>query len=147
MSDDINSPDIDPDRLTMKPLLGELVQEAVKLAIIDSVSFGSLSEMGVDAYFEHTKKRRAALYVNIFNVTDEEWASINPMALAMNVACRLLGSGGWDVRGVYGGNASPGDLLEATFGKPYSHPAQGVIDGLKDAGFDLEEPEGGEVGA
>jgi hypothetical protein len=110
--------------LSMKPLLGAVVQEAVKLAVIDVVTLPAkpgdppdqLTGPGTRRY--PTDEERAAWRSDIFTIPDAALADIDPLALAQCVACRLLGAGGWTAAGVYGGNASPRELLEATFGRP-----------------------------
>lgn len=130
------------DDVSMKPMLGALVQEAVLLAIVDSVALPTDETGGLEALtasLDRNAARREALRADVFLLTDEEWASIDPKAQAQNVACRLLGPGGWTVRGVYGGNASPGELLEATFQRPYSGPLDELRSALEASGFVLED--------
>ena len=47
-----------------------------------------------------------------------QYVDFDPGALARNVACRLLGTGGWTVNGVYSGNATDQQILDATIIRP-----------------------------
>jgi hypothetical protein len=107
---------LDEGRLSMKPLLGALVKEAVKLALIDSVMPTEREPNGQTRLPTDEEQRRWR--EDIHSIPAAYIANMDPLALAQNVACRLLGTGGWSVNGVYGGNASPRDLLDATFERP-----------------------------
>lgn len=103
------------DDVTMKPLLGILVQEAVTLALIDSIV------PPVDdahPYGLLTDDERLAFRRNVHSIPSEWIAAMDPMALAQNVACRLLGTGGWSIGDLYAPNATPREVLEATLERP-----------------------------
>ena len=87
--------------VSMKPLLGKLIQEAFRIAVLDCIP-------------DLDDNRRVAIFRDIYAVTEEEWQSIDPGALCQNIGCRLLGTGGWTVRGVYSGNASTREVFDAT---------------------------------
>ena len=99
-----DGPDVGPpeDQVSMKPLLLKVIEEAFRIAVVDSL------------LPEATDERRVKIYRDIYAITEEEWGSIDPSALAKNLCNRLLGSGGWAVRGVYSGNASAKDVFDAT---------------------------------
>lgn len=110
---------VDSER-TMKGLLAVAIKEAVKLALIDSVL-----AMGADKahdegeeWGEATSRLRAEWDQNIYAIPSELIARMDPMALAQNICCRLLGTGGWTISGVYGGNASPAQMLQASIARP-----------------------------
>lgn len=105
----------------MKPLLSVAIMEAVKLAIIDSIAPAEI-DGDVDAWMAESDARRDRLAFDIYQITGEELASIDPGALAQNVACRLLGTGGWCVNGVYAGNATPREILDACVHRPDQDP-------------------------
>lgn len=47
-----------------------------------------------------------------------QYVDLDPGALARNVACRLLGYGGWNVGGIYSGNATDRDIFDASIIRP-----------------------------
>jgi hypothetical protein len=47
-----------------------------------------------------------------------QYVDFDPGALAQNVACRLLGTGGWNVGGIYAGNATDRDVFDASIIRP-----------------------------
>jgi hypothetical protein len=49
------------------------------------------------------------------------------------VACRLLGTGGWSVNGVYSANATARETLQATFARPDQSHADELAFDLKRA--------------
>lgn len=93
----------------MKPLLSIAVHEAVRLALLD-------------------------VLVNPDGSPNETPLPFDDIALAQNVAIRLLGSGGWTVNGVYTGNASPREILEASIDRPDRDPVAGIRSSLWLAG-------------
>lgn len=99
------------DEVSMKPLIGLAIQEAVKLALIDCLDPHQV-----------TDEDRMRYRWDIHSVPDELWAGIDPTALAQNVACRLIGTGGWTVNGVYAGNATPKQILESCIERPDEDP-------------------------
>jgi hypothetical protein len=109
-------------RHSMRCLLALAVQEAVKLALIDSVLCCEMDEVierdGVDAWDERGDEVRAAWRRDIHAIPSRHIAQMDPMALAQNVSCRLLGYGGWMVGGLYAPNASPRDIFEASLERP-----------------------------
>ncbi len=96
------------DDITMKPLLAVAVTEALRLAIQDSMM-----------------------------PEDKTLADIDLDALAQNLCCRLLGTGGWMVRGVYSGNATPQEILHACVEHPRADPLADVKAAF---GFEHETP-------
>lgn len=112
------------DNVTMKPMLAEVLREALVLACIDSSFAPEIDEDGacwigaydtaeewMDATEEFKRQWRANPYEIPLDRIDIE-------ALAQNLAVRLLGSGGWFLNGVYTGNASNRDIFEKTFDRP-----------------------------
>ena len=85
----------------MKPLLSVAVKEALKLALNDTIISG-----------------------------DARLCDLDLDALGQALCCRLLGYGGWDVQGVYAGNASPQELLHASIENPGRRQIQDVVDAL-----------------
>lgn len=87
--------------VTMKPLLAVAIKEALRLAIDDS-------QMDGDMYLR----------------------DIDLDALAINLCLRLLGTGGWMVRGAYAGNASPQQILHACIDRPGRENIAPIIEAL-----------------
>ena len=79
----------------MKPLLGLAIQEAVHLAIIDCCDP------------DRTPEQQMEWEYDIYAIPSEQLAQMDPIALAQNVACRLMGPGGWRIGDMYTGNATP----------------------------------------
>ena len=110
----------------MKPLLGKLIERAVVLAISDCIAPPN-EFSGMDGY----SKRRRDIQRSVYNISEEDWAQIDPMALAKNVCCRLLGMGGWEVNGVYSANATVNQVVNACFGAEASRdPLADIIEDL-----------------
>ncbi len=133
-------PDLGEDnRVTMKPLLGKMVQEAVKLALIDATMPPKGSKTHGDEWGHWTDAEKAEFTHDIYAIPAQSLAEMDPGALAQNVAVRLLGPGGWFVAGVYSGNATTQEVVDATFARPN----QSEIDELAfDLGLtDPTEPE------
>lgn len=101
-------------RHSMRCLLSVAVQEAVTLALIDTARPRDAN--GQDRFW--TDDEKLAMRRNIYAMPDEALGNMDPGALARNVACRLLGTGGWIVGGVYAGNATPREVFEATIERP-----------------------------
>ena len=117
--------------ISMKPLLSKLVQRAFVLAVSDCIPPPE-GINDLDAY----DKRKEEIQRNVYDITPEEWAQIDPMALAQNLCCRLLGEGGWSVGGVYSANATVDQVMRATFGEGSSkNPLEDIIKelGLEEA--------------
>lgn len=110
------------DKVSMKPMLGKLVEEAVKLALIDSVLADAVDQLVSDGEMERwvatSDRLRAEWTEDIDSMPGELLAKMSPLALAQNVGCRLFGTGGWSVSGTYAPNASAREVLEATFARP-----------------------------
>lgn len=142
-------------RHSMRCLLSLAVHEAVKLALIDSAAprvtcpacDGSAIDTSDEGYEGKcstclgsstpgtvlgfwTDEQKAEMRRDIHAMPSEAMAEIDPAALAQNVACRLLGAGGWVVGGLYGGNATPREIFEASL----ERPDRSVIDEIA---FDL----------
>lgn len=100
IGDEFFNGDRPSESVSMKPLLGKLIQEAFRMAVVDCIS-------GDDA-------RRIAVFRDLYAITEEEWQSIDPGALCKNVKNRLLGTGGWIVRGVYSAHASAREIFDAS---------------------------------
>jgi len=122
MTDQDGLPSAPPRDTHMKPLLAVAVREAVVLAIIDSVATVEIKDGDIDAWMAESDAQRGRLAFDIYQITPEEWGSIDPGALAQNVACRLFGDGGWTVNGVCSGNASPREVLDACVHRPDRDP-------------------------
>lgn len=123
---------------SMKPLLGKLIEEAVHLALIDSClaieQDRRLPSSGSWTLVEHqavTERIKADWHDDIYAIPGECLAGMDAVALAQNVAVRLLGPGGWMVGGVYAGNATARELSDVTFGRPdRSHTSEVAFDML-----------------
>ena len=127
----------------MRCLLAVVITEAVKLALIDSAApritcttcDGSAIDTSGQGYEGRcstclgssqsgtvlgfwTPEQKAEMRHDIHKMPSEAFAGIDPSALAQNVCCRLLGSGGWVVGGIYGGNATDREIFEATIERP-----------------------------
>lgn len=96
--------------LTMKPLLSLAIMEAVKLALIDSA-------VPPDNGF-WTDEQKVEFGRNVYALPSDAIARMDPGALAQNVACRLLGYGGWEVRGEYAPNMTPRQVFESSIERP-----------------------------
>lgn len=103
---------------SMKALLSVAITEAVKLALIDSCVAPPRNLEDMD----RCDARKAELLWDIYKITPEELGSMDPGALAQNVCCRLLGTGGWVVGRVYAGNATPREILDASLCRPDQDP-------------------------
>lgn len=101
---------MDNDFISMKPLLGLAIQEAVKRAILDCMPP------------ESTDEERLKWLWDLYSIPEAHWAQIDPGALARNVVCRLLGTGGWQIGKMYAGNATPREILEACVERPDQDP-------------------------
>jgi hypothetical protein len=121
--------------VALKPMLAECVQEAVKLALIDSC-WPVDEATGEDRAESWTPEERAAMRRDIHTMPSSAMSRIDPQALARNVAVRLLGTGGWFLpspRGgdpIYTGNATSREVFEASFERPDR-------DQIAEMGFDL----------
>lgn len=134
---------------TMRCILSKCIQEAVKLAIIDCVG-GDQMNAYRDQYpndtweqtFARCDEERAEWLRDIYAVPDTLWALIDAGALASNVACRLIGYGGWTVGGIYGGNGTIQQIVDATFARPdQDHIAEIAFDmGLQPSDNGTESP-------
>jgi len=162
---------------TMKPMLSACIQEAVHLALIDSVAvpfkndeeraeYGCHTLASLSAEREEkpenfpqdeslnwddpevmgrllakdrppTEEERKAWEFDIYAIPDEALTRMDLGALARNVACRLLGTGGWELPTphgpMYAGNATTTEVFEASFERPdRDHVAEIAFDmGLK----------------
>lgn len=109
--------------LAMKPMLAECVQEAVKLALIDSC-WPVDEATGEDRPQSWTPEERLAMRRDIHAMPASAFSNMDPSALAQNVCVRLLGAGGWrlpDPRGgspIYTGNATTREVFDASFERP-----------------------------
>ena len=129
-------PVIDPDR-SMKPMLAKLVEEAVHLALIDCCLADAMDDIierqGIDAWLDGASDAVKTEWAHDIHAIPSAYiARMDPLALAQNVAVRLLGTGGWMVGGVYSGNATAREILDATFERPdRSHVSEIAFDVLK----------------
>jgi hypothetical protein len=124
----------EPER-TMKPMLAACIEQAVHLALIDSASpkanpDGETLEERAGMW---TDDQRAAMELDIYAIPDEAMSNMDPRALAGNISCRLLGSGGWMLPTpngpMYTGNATTSEIFEATFDRPdRDHVAEVAFD-------------------
>lgn len=94
---------------TLKPMLAEVIQEAAHLAFLRSV--------------ELTPEQRERAEQDIFAIPAAAMADMDPMAFCQNLACVLLGTGGWflpDSQGgeVYTGNATAREVFDLSFVRP-----------------------------
>ena len=87
--------------VSMKPLMMLLLREAFWIAVCDSLP---------DATVE---RRREICSGGTLVISDEEWAQVSPGVLSRNIGIRLMGSGGFTVRGVYSGNATDAEDVAA----------------------------------
>lgn len=140
------------EKRSMKPMLARCIHEAVHLALIDSV--GPEADPKAESFERRcgvwTPEERAAMEADIYAIPSEAIARMSPMALAQNVAVRLLGAGGWELPTpngpMYTGNATTAEVFEATFDRPdRDHIAEVAFDlGLKptdDGMFEMPESE------
>lgn len=124
-------PPDDPDnRHSMKPLLAVAIKEAVMWALVDSVFVPT-----DDGDRVPTDDERARWLLQPYAIPGDSLGTMDVMALAQNVALRLLGPGGWYVNGVYGGNASASQVLGACVARPDQDPLGDIKADLTDVGF------------
>lgn len=97
-------------QISMKAMLAACIEEAFRIAVCDSL------------LPETSDERRVLIHADLHAITSEEWAEIDPNALRRNICNRLLGYGGWDIRGVYSGNASAEEVFAASFPKGGINP-------------------------
>ena len=107
-------------KTSMKPLLAVCLKEAVRLALIDSCV--EPPKDASDAESQRYEARKEELGWDIYKLSGDELAGMDPMALAQNVAWRLFGTGGWEVNGAYAGNSTPQAILEAFVHRPDQNP-------------------------
>lgn len=127
--------------LTLKPMLAECIQEAVKLALIDSC-WPVDEATGEEREDSWTPEEREAMRRDIHALPSSALATMDPGALARNVGVKLLGLGGWflpDPAGgdpVYTGNATTREVFDLSFERPDRDAgAEMAFDlGLEDAG-------------
>jgi hypothetical protein len=110
----------------MKPLLAAALDEAFRIAVVDSIP-------------ELTDERRIAIFRDIYRMTEAEWGSIAPVALRQNIACRLFGSGGWSVRGVYSGNANAREVFDSCIANTEANPVDDIVGHLRASGLNAEK--------
>jgi hypothetical protein len=65
---------------------------------------------------ELTDEERAKMQMDEY--AGPQYVDFDPGALAQNVCCRLLGTGGWNVGGIYAGNATDRDVFDASIIRP-----------------------------
>ena len=109
--------------LSLKPLLAVAIHEAVAWALVDSTDpeLAGLTE-SFKAGDDNFAKTRAGWVLDPHSIPAEALASIDPTALAQNIANRLLGTGGWETGGIYHGNASPQETFTALVRRPHQDP-------------------------
>jgi hypothetical protein len=105
---------------SMRALLMVAIKEAVKLALIDSIVLREPDPETGQSRGLSDEERRACNW-DVYQLPEGDW-TFDPGALAQNVACRLLGKGDWTARGVYAGNATPQEILDATIERPRRDP-------------------------
>ena len=113
-------------RFSMKGVLSEAIQEALLWAVADSC---------IDPMHADYEGRREELILNVDSMTDGERAGLSFGVLAQNLACRLLGSGGWTINGVYTGNASTQQVVDAAFHRADKNPLGEITNFLKSGGL------------
>lgn len=113
------------EQVSMKPLLAAALEEAFRVAVVDSIP-------------ELTDKRRIAIFRDLYCMTQEEWGGISPGALRQNIACRLFGPAGWTVRGVYSGNANNREVFEACIANTEGSKIDDVLSHLRAGGLEAE---------
>ena len=118
--------------VTMKPLLFKVVDQAVKLAIIDCCGFVPTD----DGWRRSTQEEREEWLADIYKVPAEAWNAIDPGALMQNISCRLFGKGGWAVGDIYSGNAPAADVFLATFPQQDTSPTADIVATLRGNGLD-----------
>lgn len=87
-------------QVSMKPAIASLLNEAFKIAVCDCLP-------------DIDDARRIKISCDIYQITEKEWMSIDPGALSQNIMVRMFGIGGFTVRGVYAGNATPQQNFDA----------------------------------
>lgn len=129
---------------SMKPLLMVAVQEAVKLAFIDSVTVptpdGNGNLCDGRERFPTADERRSWAW-NLDAMPDEVRATASLDVVARNTGLRLFGGGGFTVNGVYAGNATPQQILEACVERPDQDPLGDISMALTDLGFTITDDE------
>lgn len=133
---------MEPDR-SMKPLLAVAVTEAVRLALVDSCLACEMERViaadGIDAWLERADSICEQWARNPELIPDGDVAGMDRAALAQNVACRLLGTGGWQIGSLYAGNATPQEIFDASIDRTHEDPTADVRMGLLDAGVESSD--------
>lgn len=110
---------LDPNR-SLKPLMAEVIREAVHLALIDSAIPDGADDDGGSRMW--TEAELEAMHHDIYAIPSEALARMDPGALARNVAVRLLGTGGWSLMNgdeeVYTGNATAQEIWDLSIARP-----------------------------
>jgi hypothetical protein len=88
-----------------------------------------------------TPEEREGFIADVHSMPAISFATMDPGALQRNICNRLLGPGNWTVNGVYAGNASAQQILDASVQRPHYDPIDGFRMDLLDAGIRLDEPE------
>ncbi len=116
---------------TGKPLLGKLIEQAVYWALVDCLPPPDDVTIYTDAAkWAAYQKQKEAWVRDPYSMPA---SSFDPGALAQNVACRLLGKGGWSVNGCYSGNGSAQQVFDATFPNATANPVLDFLDELEEA--------------
>jgi hypothetical protein len=97
----------------IEPVHGELL---LTLDACDWMLFRAPLDQAFIVRRELTDQQRTAMLADEYS--GPQYVDFDPGALARNVACRLLGYGGWMVGDVYAGNATDRDIFDATFARP-----------------------------
>lgn len=125
---------------SMKPLLAVAVEEAVRLAFVDSCLACEMDTViaaeGVDAWMERADEVRARWSRDPDSIPDEYVADMSRGAFAQNLCCRLLGTGGWQIGDMYTGNATPQEIFDASIDRTHQDPTADVRASLLDAGVE-----------
>jgi hypothetical protein len=124
---------VDPNakKLSMKPALATLVEEAVRWAITDCARVPDPDKEG--GFRFPTDDERREWVNNPYSIPSEVMQFISPDVLSRNVANRLLGVGGWFLptephrsedpedeeiyTSIYTGNATTEEIWNATFAR------------------------------
>jgi len=102
---------MDPQR-SMKPLLALAIREALHLALIDSATPPRSDHADIGDW---TPEQVAAMRSDIHAIP----LDFDPEALAQNLACRLLGTGGWSLGDLYSPNATPQEVFDHSIDRPH----------------------------
>ncbi len=116
--------DTQAEHVSMKPVISKLLKEAFRIALAESIP-------------DIDDERRCAIFMDYYKITDEEMCRMDLGALCQNIFVRMFGTGGFVVRGMYNGNASPQESFDACVAKPDITGMEDIEEFLRGQGYEV----------